>query len=155
LNDGTCSPSTQLSGGQSCTIIVNFSPTSTGAKSATLYIGTNDGLKSVALSGSGTGTATANPTISRVGKPTKTSLKVKVGCGDASACSLRLTGKKVGTKAAITPKTVSVGAGQQPTVTLAYTKALKTAVARGGTISVTATNTASGLARSITLRVAR
>jgi hypothetical protein len=32
---------------------------------------------------------------------------------------------------------------------------LKTAVARGGTISVTATNTASGLARSITLRVSR
>jgi len=151
LNDGTCSPSTQLSNGQSCTIIVNFSPTSTGAKLATLDITTNDGLKSVALSGTGT----ANPTISSVGKPTKTSLKVKVGCGDASACSLRLTGKKVGTNAATTPKTVAVGAGQQPTVTLAYTKALKTAVARGGTISVTATNTASGLARSITLRVSR
>ncbi len=97
----------------------------------------------------------ANPTISSVGKPTKRSLKVKVGCGSADACSLRLTGKKVGTNAAITPKTVSVGAGQQPTVTLAYSRALKTALARGGRVSVTATNSATGGAKSITVRVAR
>jgi hypothetical protein len=152
LNYGTCSvAATQLSNGQSCTVIVNFSPTSTGAKSATLDITTNDGLKSVALSGTGT----ANPTISSVGKPTKRSLKVKVGCGDASACSLRLTGKKVGTNAAITPKTVAVGAGQQPTVTLAYTRPLKTALARGESVNVTATNSATGGAKSITVRVAR
>ena len=95
------------------------------------------------------------PTISGVGKPTKASLKVKIGCGDASACSIRLTGKKVGTRAAVTPKTVAVGAGQQPTVTLAYTKALKSALAKGGRISVTASSPANGGATSITLRVAR
>jgi len=95
------------------------------------------------------------PTISSVGKPTKRSLKVKVGCGDASACSLRITGNKVGVKAALVPKTVAVGAGQQPTVTLAYTRALKTALARGGRVSVTATNSATGGAKSITVRVAR
>lgn len=95
------------------------------------------------------------PTISGVGKATKTSLKVKVGCGDASACSIRLTGKKVGTRAAVTPKTVAVGAGRQPTVTLAYTKALKSALAKGGRISVTASSPANGGATSITVRVAR
>ena len=97
----------------------------------------------------------SDPTIARVGKPTKASLKVKVGCGDSSACSNRLTGKKVGTRAAITPKTVSVGAGRKKTVTLAYTRALKAALAKGGRVSVTATNSATGGAKSITVRVAR
>ncbi len=96
-----------------------------------------------------------NPTISRVGKPTKRSLKVKVGCGDTSACSLRLTGNKVGVKAALVPKTVSVGAGQQPTVTLAYTRALKAALAKGGRVSVTATNPVTGGVKTIVVRVAR
>jgi len=96
-----------------------------------------------------------SPTISAVGKPTKTSLKVKVSCGDASACSLELTGKKVGTTAAITPKTVSVGAGQQPTVTLAYTRALKAALAKGGRVSVTATNPVTGGVKTIVVRVAK
>jgi hypothetical protein len=96
-----------------------------------------------------------NPTLSGVGKPTKTSLKVKVSCGDASACTLQLSGKKVGTNAAITPKSVSVGAGQQPTVTLAYTRALKAALAKGGRVSVTATNAVTGGAKSIVVRVAK
>jgi len=96
-----------------------------------------------------------NPTISRVGKPTKRSLKVKVGCGDTSACSLRLTGNKVGVKAALVPKTALVGAGRQPIVTLAYTRALKAALAKGGRVSVTATNQASGGVKSIVVRVAK
>ena len=96
-----------------------------------------------------------SPSIASVGKATKRSLKVKVGCGDASACSIRLTGKKVGTKAAITPKTVAVGAGQQSTVTLAYTRALKSALAKGGRVSVTATNPATDAYRSTVVRVAR
>jgi hypothetical protein len=97
----------------------------------------------------------SDPTISAVGKASKTSLKVKIGCGDASACSIRLTGKKVGTNAAITPRTVAVGAGQQPTVTLRYSRVLRKALAKGGRVSVTATNSATGGATSITLRVAR
>jgi hypothetical protein len=97
----------------------------------------------------------SDPTISAVGKASKTSLKVKIGCGDASACSIRLTGKKVGTNAAITPRTVAVGAGQQPTVTLRYSRVLRKALAKGGRVSVTATNSATGGATSITVRVAR
>ncbi len=152
FGDSTCSiATTQLSSGQSCTIKVNFSPSSTGSKSATLDVQTNDGLKSVAL----TGTGTPIPTISGAGKPTKISLKVKVGCGDANTCTLQFTGKKMGTNAAITPKTVFVPAGQQPTVTLAYSRALKTALARGGRVSVTVTNPVSGGAKSIVVQVAR
>jgi hypothetical protein len=118
---------------------------------ATLDVQTNDGTKTATI----TGTGTAEPTISGVGKPTKISLKVKVGCGDENACTVRLTGKKVGTKAAITPETLFVPAGQQPTVTLAYSRALKAALARGGRVNVTATNLANGGANSIVVQVAR
>ncbi len=96
-----------------------------------------------------------SPIITRAAKPTKRSLKVKVGCGDANTCMLRLTGKKVGTNAAITPKTVSVGAGEQPTVTLRYSPRLRRAVARGGRVSVTATNTTTDSKNSIVVQVAR
>ncbi len=154
VTGGTCSAaSTSLAQYQSCTVTVAFDPSSTGSKVAALEIQTNDGTKTATITG--TGTATAEPTISGVGKPTKTSLKVKVGCGDENACTVRLTGKKVGTNAAITPETVFVPAGQQPSVTLAYSRALKTAVARGGRVSVTVTNPVSGAAKSIVVQVAR
>jgi hypothetical protein len=152
ITGGTCSAaSTSLTQGQSCTVSVAFDPTSIGAKLATLDVQTNDGTKTATI----TGTGTAEPTISGVGKPTKTSLKVKVGCGDENACTVRLTGKKVGTKAAITPETLFVPAGQQPTVTLAYSRALKAALARGGRVNVTVTNPVSGGVESIVVRVAR
>ena len=152
ITGGTCAAaSTSLAQDQSCTVTVAFDPSSIGSKSATLDIQTNDGTKTAAI----TGTGTVEPIISSVGKPTKTSLKVEVGCGDESSCTVQLTGKKVGTKAAITPKTVFVPAGQQPTVTLAYSRALKTALASGGRVSVTATNLANGGANSIVVRVAR
>jgi hypothetical protein len=96
-----------------------------------------------------------SPSLTPIGKATKRSLKVKLGCGDASACSLRITGNKVGVKAALVPKTVSVGAGPQPTVTLRYSPRLRRVLAKGGRVSVTATNSATGGAKSITVRVAR
>ena len=149
---GTCSvETTSLSNGQSCTVVVNFYPYTTGFKSATLNVATNDGLKTVNM----TGVGIIDPTIVGSGKPTKVSLKVKIGCGDDNACLLQLTGKKVGTNAAVTPKTISVGAGQQPVVTLAYSKALKKAIAKGGRIAVTATNNTSNTSKSVTLRVTR
>jgi len=152
ITGGTCAAaSTSLAQDQSCTVTVAFDPSSPGSKVAALEIQTNDGTKTAAI----TGTGTVEPIISSVGKPTKTSLKVEVGCGDESSCTVQLTGKKVGTKAAITPKTVFVPAGQQPSVTLAYSRALKTALASGGRVSVTATNLANGGANSIVVRVAR
>ena len=96
-----------------------------------------------------------SPSIASVGKATKRSLKVKVGCGDSGACTLALSGNKVGTKAAVVPKTVPVTAGQQPTVTIAYTKVLRKALAKGGRITVKATNPATDAYRSIVIRVAR
>lgn len=152
ITGGTCSAaSTSLAQDQSCTVTVAFDPSSIGAKLASLDVQTNDGTKTATI----TGTGTAKPIISSVGKPTKASLKVEVGCGDESSCTVQLTGKKVGTKAAITPKIVFVPAGQQPTVALAYSRALKTALASGGRVSVTATNLANGGANSIVVRVAK
>jgi hypothetical protein len=149
---GTCSvQTTSLSNGQSCTVVVNFSPYTSGFKSATLMVATNDGPKTADM----TGVGIVDPTIVGSGKPTKVSLKVKIGCGDDNACLLQLTGKKVGTNAAVTPKTISVGAGQQPVVTLAYSKALKKAIAKGGRIAVTATNNTSNTSKSVTVNVPR
>ena len=105
-------------------------------------------------SGSPVGVAVdPSPSVAPVGKATKRSLKLKVGCGDGGYCSLRLTGSKVGTKRAIVPKTVTVN--QAATVTLTYSAALRKALAKGGRISVTATNPATDAYRSIVVRVAR
>ncbi|MFM9043936.1 MAG: choice-of-anchor D domain-containing protein, partial [bacterium] len=146
LGGGTCVAGvTTLSNGQSCTVMVNFAPLTLGAKSAALDITTNAGVKSLSLSGTGVGIPTLTPL-----RTTKTSLKLKVGCGDADSCSLRLTGKKVGSNAAFIPKTVAIGAGQQPVVTLYYSSALERALAQGGRLSVIATRlNATGAVTSI------
>jgi len=95
------------------------------------------------------------PTIGVVGNPTKTSVKVRVGCGDPSACSLDLTGKEVGSRAAVVPKRVSVPAGQRTVIALAYSPALRKSLARGGRISITTTNPTSTGTKSVTVRVPR
>lgn len=152
LNDSTCfTGGVTLANGESCTIVVNFAPQSTGVKTATINLATNAGLKIVSLSGTGVSAPSLIPV-----RTSKTSSKFKVGCGDSDPCTLRLTGKKVGTNAQITPKTVPVGAGQQPVVTLAYSPALKRAFAKGGRLSVTATRlNATGVAKTITVTVRR
>lgn len=93
------------------------------------------------------------PTLSRVGKPTRRSLKVKIGCGDASACALRVRGRRVGVTAALVPRTVSVGPRATRKVKLAYTKALRRALVKGGRVRVTVANKANGGTRSIVIRV--
>jgi hypothetical protein len=95
------------------------------------------------------------PSLMPAGKSTKSSLKVRVGCGDSSACSIRLTGKKVGARTATVPKTVQVDAGANPVVKLTCSKALKQALVRGGRVRVTATSQVSGGAKSMVVRVAR
>ena len=51
-------------------------------------------------------------------------------------------------------KTVAVGAGKQPVVTLSYTPALKKALTKGGRVMVTATRlNAVGAEKSLTLIV--
>jgi sugar lactone lactonase YvrE len=64
LNGGTtpCGSATPSIAAQSyCTVAVLFSPASTGAKSATLAIASNDGTVNVALSGTGLSSVTNNP----------------------------------------------------------------------------------------------
>lgn len=149
---GTClSGGVSLATGESCTASINFAPDSVGSKTATYFLATNAGLKTVSLSGTGVPAPSLTPV-----RTSKTSSRFKVGCGDSNSCSLRLTGRKVGTNAQITPKTVAVGAGQRPVVTLAYSPALKRAFAKGGRLSVTATRlNATGAAKTITVTVRR
>jgi hypothetical protein len=56
---GDCDGSTVLDMGESCDVHVDFDPTATGGKSATLRVSSADGDATVALSGTGTQTALA------------------------------------------------------------------------------------------------
>ena len=98
----------------------------------------------------------ASPTLALVGKATKTSLKLSLTCGDADACQIALSGKKVGGTAAqkITAKTVSVAAGASAQTTIAYSTALKRSLAKGGRIALSATR-AHAVSSLLTVRVAR
>jgi len=59
---GTCASGTNLSAGQSCTVICQFTPTTTGARSATLAIASNGGSATLNLSGTGS-TAPTTPVL--------------------------------------------------------------------------------------------
>jgi glucose/arabinose dehydrogenase len=56
---GTCANGTSLAAAQSCTVIYRFTPTSTGARAASLAIASNGGAATINLSGSGTATPAA------------------------------------------------------------------------------------------------
>jgi hypothetical protein len=98
----------------------------------------------------------ASPTLALSGKATKTGLKLRLTCGDADACQIALSGKKVGGTAAqkITPKTVSVAAGASVRTSVAYSSALKRALARRGRIALAATRAHTHPA-TLTVRVAK
>ncbi len=96
-----------------------------------------------------------SPSLAPVGKATKRSLKVKVGCGDVSVCTLQLSGNKVGTKLALSSKTVTTDGSGFAVATLAYTPRLRKALAKGGRITIKATNPATDAYRSTVVRVAK
>ena len=120
------------------------------------------------FSGNGTGGSTningvavdsgnpASPTLALVGKATKKSLKLNLTCGDADACQIALSGKKVGgtTAQRIVAKTVNVSAGGSLQASIAYTAALKKALAKGGRILITAARAHTGPS-TLTVKVSR
>jgi hypothetical protein len=71
------------------------------------------------------------PTAKPIGKPGGRFAKVKVGCGSASACTLKITGKLKGGNGRVVPKTVLIGgamrakAGTKRTVRVRYSDVLK------------------------------
>jgi hypothetical protein len=59
---GTCANGSNLAAGQSCTVVYQFTPTTTGARSATLAITSNGGSATLGLSGTGS-TAPTTPVL--------------------------------------------------------------------------------------------
>ncbi len=94
------------------------------------------------------------PTLKKSGNAGSTSLRVKVGCGGASACRVKLSGKLKGGSGKLQGKTVKVKAGKKKTVTLAYTSALISELSgrSGSKIRVTAKQVG-GRSRTITVAV--
>jgi hypothetical protein len=94
------------------------------------------------------------PSLGKAGVAGATSLRVKVGCGGASACRIKLSGKLKGGSGKLDGKTVKVKAGKKKTVKLAYSSGLISELSgRGGSkIKVTAKQVG-GKSRTITVAV--
>lgn len=94
------------------------------------------------------------PSLGKAGVPGATSLRVKVGCGGASACRIKLSGKLKGGSGKLRGKTVRVGAGKKKIVTLRYSSKLISQLSgrSGSKIRVTAKEVG-GKSRTITVAV--
>jgi len=94
------------------------------------------------------------PSLGKAGVAGATSLRVKVGCGGASACRIKLSGKLKGGSGKLDGKTVKVKAGKKKTVKLAYSSGLISELSgrSGSKIKVTAKQVG-GRSRTITVAV--
>ena len=94
------------------------------------------------------------PSLKKAGTAGATSLRVKVGCGGASACRIKLSGKlKVGS-GKLEGKTFKVKAGKKKTVTLGYTGDLISQLrGRSGAKIKVSAKQVGGKSRTITVRV--
>ncbi len=94
------------------------------------------------------------PSLGKAGVAGATSLRVKVGCGGASACRIKLSGKLKGGSGKLDGKTVKVKAGKKKTVKLAYSSGLISELSgrSGSKIKVTAKQVG-GKSRTITVAV--
>lgn len=102
LRTGTCANGTMLTGAQSCTIVYQFKPGQTGARSAVLAIASDGGNASLALAGTGVA-AGQTPVLT----PSATSLSFgSVNLGSSSATqtiTVTNTGGGTLTLASLTP----------------------------------------------------
>ena len=94
------------------------------------------------------------PSLKKAGNAGATSLRVKVGCGGASACRIKLSGKLKGGSGKVEGKTVKVKAGKKKTVTLTYTSALISELSgRSGSKIKVSAKQVGGKSSTITVRV--
>ena len=70
VGTNTCTVGANIAAGSSCVTQTVFRPTSTGAKSATLFISADGSAQNIALTGTGTGPAITTPGAPTVGAPT-------------------------------------------------------------------------------------
>ena len=129
---GTCSIGTSLGAGATCSITLTFTPTATGARSATLTVSTDAGVVPVATI-SGTGAAAVPPVL---------------GVGPAS---LAYADQVVGTQSAAQNVTVTnVGGGTLSLASIAFGGGAAAEFSRTGTC---AAGTSLGAAQSCTATV--
>ncbi|MFO1324355.1 MAG: choice-of-anchor D domain-containing protein [Burkholderiales bacterium] len=145
---GTCAAGSNLTAGQSCTVIYRFTPTAAGARAATLAVASNGGSATLALSGTGV-TAPTGPTLTPsattqafgsvfvfTSSPPQTVTLTNTGTGTLTIASLTAGGANPGDF----PRTgtcavgTSLTAGQSCTVTHWFTP--MATGARAATLSI-------------------
>ncbi|MBS0321663.1 MAG: choice-of-anchor D domain-containing protein [Proteobacteria bacterium] len=129
VTGGTCVPSKSLASGNSCTVTVTFSPSSTGSRSGTLSVLTNGSPATLtaSLSGTGSGTPPASGQLSFAASQSLGSQKVGT---QGSSVLIPIT--NVGSASVTISSIVSSNAGEFPITTNTCT----TAIVAGGTCSV-------------------
>lgn len=134
ISGGSCSSGASLAAGGSCTVLVNFAPTSAGAASATLSIPTSASALAVALSGTATSAlpvaqlSPASLSLSQVvgsAAPAQLLTLANTGAAPLQITSLALSGTAAGDYA-LGPATTctnggSVAAGSSCAISLVFT----------------------------------
>lgn len=159
VRSGTCAVGTALAAGQSCTFVYRFTPTATGARSASLAVGSSAGSATLSLSGTGTATPTA-PVLS-VSSTALTFATLQVGATsvpqavtvtNAGAGTLALTGFTLGgaqpgdfVRAGTCSTSTVLAGGQSCTVTFAFRPSAAGARAAAFTLATSAGNAAVSL----------
>ena len=146
-----CPTGSLLEPGETCSVDVAFNPSRAGDASAALEFETSSGLAEADLNGTGT----VDPVLRTLGRPGRRALNVRVGCGNPAPCTLALTLNRVRGGAPLLYRTVTVGAGRNPGVTLRYTPLLRRVVRRDRRVRVIATNMAAGTRAVIVVNVRR
>ena len=110
---GTCASGNSLNGGDQCSVIITFAPTTYGSRAATLSLGaTPGGTINVALSG--TGQVTTTLTVSDTGNGSGTITMVPAGaisCGSTCSAPISATDAAPTITLQATPAATSVFAG--------------------------------------------
>ena len=151
ITASACPTGSLLEPGETCSVDVAFNPSRAGDASAALEFETSSGLAEADLNGTGT----VDPVLRTLGRPGRRALNVRVGCGNPAPCTLALTITRVRGGSSLLNRTVTVGAGRTPRVTLRYTPLLRRVVRRDRRVRVIATNMAAGTRAVIVVNVRR
>lgn len=110
---GTCASGASIAGGDQCTVIVNFAPTTYGTRTATLALGaTPGGTVSVALSGTGQVSQTLTVVDGGTGSGTVTMVPAgAINCGTMCSAPIAVTDTPPTVTLLATPAATSVFAG--------------------------------------------
>jgi mono/diheme cytochrome c family protein len=136
---GTCATGSSLAVGASCTVILQFKPTATGARTATLSVASNASNGTVAINLQGSGNPVPTP------QAALTSTTLAFGSQTVGTTSTQQTTITNAGTANLTLGTLSVSGAQAAEFTSAGTCAAGVSVAPGGSCTLSVAFTPAGL----------